>query len=1208
MSIKKESASTEEFYERAVDRAENLVEDFGDGDERFKSVEIVFSQEDDVLRQNKFTIGEIRAIRKFPLTQFNRDSQANVVLLTKALLILNKLVEEYESTGSSDLPDHIKKISDKIKVLDKAEDVFGTFQRNFVSVFDEARQRAIKTKLRAVRGKLDTMREIGYAARAVFVVKTIARSTEINEIAGLLDGANKVAFKDLMKAGDTITAYCAVSNPTGSDSNLRNAINKVAKAYGKNTRAASESAEIKKALAELKKVREDTTLSVSQKITKQQEILDQAIELPVEMKEVLKVLNEANVLVSDEENTTQIGGELGLTKEQEEAMLSKGMTIISAGAGSGKTRVLSGKVAHLIKEQKADPYSIIACSFSRKSAQDLRDKIVSATGKDLKNVDYTTIGRTTHSIAIEMMNRFDPEAGSKSILDEFEQNDLLKRAIELAKKTPTSGAPDEESFFKEQISPIPDAQRKNNVRILSMLFNVERWMEGRGWSNGQSVRLQAIRKQVADKKPVNAEDEDFVRKTLTFSRGEKILNRAFGGDAKAIKKYLDGFSLQPSTKNKTASVPSGDEAWWGFVGEELSAPSAGKAKLFITKCKSRMISPTEAFAKVDGKGEKHVANAKIYGAYQYLLGFDERMDFDDVIIRGVQVLNYAQNLREVQKQYKHIIVDEAQDLNPAQHAFFGLIAGTYEPNMKTKRAPTPVSNPSLKEDNSFTLIGDENQSIYGFRGASRSEFTGKVREGFDLKSIGINFRSGESIVNAANMLVNAKEGEGLGLVCVASAKKSSDSITHDRKKDSSKAARDVAKHIKKMTSNENTDETPRSYGIACRTNAEIIPYALALLSEGVPFKSGVNPFQHKTTKAIVRLLGFLRSSGKEQKGAVLNSWKDFGYSFPPRKYTEAVDAVVKEHKIAYGDFPSVIVNAYDERDEEKERAKLDTFKGVLGITEDTDVTLKEMVDFNYLLAAWKMDHFSSPPQAFDAALGYAPIYEDVYFTGAGGKKLHEILSESGVKAEKIGNKADELEESDAMDEESTSNDEVEDGEALALAPLPALRTLFATGNDFDAIFDKIEKMDNDAKRNQGKAGVDEDVVVLDTVHGWKGLEAEHMYVPMNAGKFPSDKVEIDPIVHDNEDEAKADKEAEERLLGYVAVTRGMKSVTILSYEKDDKGDEMEQSEFIDQMALGLCGDTPSKVASALSVLAELAGEPEDIELSDAELDEALGIF
>jgi superfamily I DNA/RNA helicase len=827
----------------------------------------------------------------------------------------------------------------------------------------------------------------------------------------------------------------------------------------------------------------------------------------------------------------------------------------------------------------------------------LRDKIVSATGKDLKNVDYTTIGRTTHSIAIEMMNRFDPEAGSKSILDEFEQNDLLKRAIELAKKTPTSGAPDEESFFKEQISPIPEAQRKNNVRILSMLFNVERWMEGRGWSKGQSARLQAIRTQVANKEAVEKDDEKLVKKILTFSRGKKILNRAFGGDAKAIKKYIGDFSLQPSKKNRVASA-SNTEAWWGFVGGELSAPSAGKAKLFITKCKSRMISPTEAFAKVDGKGEKHVANAKIYGAYQYLLGEGERMDFDDVIIRGVQVLNYAQNLKEVQKQYKHIIVDEAQDLNPAQHAFFGLIAGTYTPNMRTKGAPTPVSNPSLSEGNSFTLIGDENQSIYGFRGASRSEFTDKVEEGFDLKSIGINFRSGESIVNAANMLVNAKKGEGLGLVCVASAKKSSDSITHDRKKDSSTAARDVAKHIKKMTGSEQTDDTPRSYGIACRTNAEIIPYALALLSEGVPFKSGVNPFQHKTTRAIVRLMGFLTSSGALQKSAVLNSWKDFGYSFPPVKYKRAVDAVLALNNDPYGDFPAVISNALSKKDMDT----LSVFKEELEVEVDD---LKKVIAFNHALAKWKESSNRNPATAFDTALGYAPVEGDTFFTGEDDKKLHEILSASGVEAEEIGSDTSASESGE--DEAQAETAEVEDAEALALAPLSALRTMFATGTDFDAIFEKIEKMKLDASKNQGKADVDEDVVVLDTVHGWKGLEAEHMYVPMNAGKFPSDKVEIDPIVHDNEDDAKADKEAEERLLGYVAVTRGMKSVTLLSYEKDDKGEDMDQSEFIGQM--GICEDAPSsRVASALSVLAELAGEPEDIELSDAELDEALDIF
>ena len=82
-----------------------------------------------------------------------------------------------------------------------------------------------------------------------------------------------------------------------------------------------------------------------------------------------------------------------------------------------------------------------------------------------------------------------------------------------------------------------------------------------------------------------------------------------------------------------------------------------------------MLTPSQAWNKVHSSGVEYDIKARIYGCYQHLMGQDGLMDFDDVLIKGVQVLNTAGNLKQVQKQYKHIIVDEAQDLNPVQHTF-----------------------------------------------------------------------------------------------------------------------------------------------------------------------------------------------------------------------------------------------------------------------------------------------------------------------------------------------------------------------------------------------------------------------------------------------------------------------------------------------------------------------------------------------------------
>ena len=136
-------------------------------------------------------------------------------------------------------------------------------------------------------------------------------------------------------------------------------------------------------------------------------------------------------------------------------------------------------------------------------------------------------------------------------------------------------------------------------------------------------------------------------------------------------------------------------------------------------------------------------------------------------------------------------------------------------------------------------------------------------------SIGINFRSGENIVNAANRLASG----GLGLSCVANIKSGNDAIKHESKRDANSSARDFAEMIESATQNSQTTSEFSDFGIACRTNAEIIPYALALLEKDIPFSSGVNPFNHPSTKAIIRVMGSASLSVSDRRNALYNSWK-----------------------------------------------------------------------------------------------------------------------------------------------------------------------------------------------------------------------------------------------------------------------------------------------------------------------------------------------
>jgi superfamily I DNA/RNA helicase len=339
--------------------------------------------------------------------------------------------------------------------------------------------------------------------------------------------------------------------------------------------------------------------------------------------------------------------------------------------------------------------------------------------------------------------------------------------------------------------------------------------------------------------------------------------------------------------------------------------------------------------------------------------------------------------------------------------------------------------------------------------------------------------------------------------------------------------------------------------------------------------------------------------------ALFNSWRDFGYDFPSSFNGKTLGKVADSFKVKVEDLPDHIMDQVDEGQEDNFYTLLEA----LGI-DSKDKKKNEIFKYLEMLAHWGGEGTARPKEAFDIALGYKPIYEgdeDFYVEGPNGKKLHEILA-SKVKAsdteylsKMVSDGGGEIEPSVESEGDSQG-----DPEEYNLAPLPSLRSLFNKHESVQEALDKIKVMKSKAKRGFAKS--DEDAVVLDTVHGWKGLEVPNLYVPMIEGKFPSDKVDFDPIIHANEAQAQADKAEQEQKLAYVAVTRGMKSVTVLSYEQNEKGEELEPSEFIGKMGLDCGSKTGStKLATALEILSEDV-TIEDDDMTDAEIDEALSLY
>ena len=91
-----------------------------------------------------------------------------------------------------------------------------------------------------------------------------------------------------------------------------------------------------------------------------------------------------------------------LNKEQKKAVLkTEGPLLILAGAGSGKTKVLTTKIAYLIEECGIDPYNILAITFTNKAAKEMKDRIYKMIGEKAKNSQISTF----HSFGVEILRR-----------------------------------------------------------------------------------------------------------------------------------------------------------------------------------------------------------------------------------------------------------------------------------------------------------------------------------------------------------------------------------------------------------------------------------------------------------------------------------------------------------------------------------------------------------------------------------------------------------------------------------------------------------------------------------------------------------------------------------------------------------------------------------------------------------------------------------
>ena len=156
----------------------------------------------------------------------------------------------------------------------------------------------------------------------------------------------------------------------------------------------------------------------------------------------------------------------------------------------------------------------------------------------------------------------------------------------------------------------------------------------------------------------------------------------------------------------------------------------------ISRYKDKMIGPDEMRQQVEDANDARLFTvAKAYARYQKRLKDNDALDFDDIIFHTVRLLQENEDIRiYYQRKFRYVLVDEYQDTNHAQYLLTALLAGGYE---------------------NICVVGDDDQSIYRFRGATIENILSFEKQYHASRVIRLeqNYRSTQNILNAANSVI-----------------------------------------------------------------------------------------------------------------------------------------------------------------------------------------------------------------------------------------------------------------------------------------------------------------------------------------------------------------------------------------------------------------------------------------------------------------------
>lgn len=387
---------------------------------------------------------------------------------------------------------------------------------------------------------------------------------------------------------------------------------------------------------------------------------------------------------------------------------TEGPVLVVAGPGTGKTQLLSMRVANILRKDDVAPGNILCLTFTDNAARNMRDRLISIIGQPAYHVAIHTF----HSFGSDIINQYPDCFTGRQLLqqiDELGRYELLHEIFErLPHSNPLSAkVGDQFIFLRDTLSTIS-------------------WLKQNALKPAELHELLT-----ANEKFIEATTDELAKcfaatpSAKSLPTYEKLL--------KTVQKYVTGKRYYGFPEYALECAAELEQA----IAE---TPPGGRYATPITAWRNKWCKKDAGgqFVWKDG-GQNYRRMHAVANVYQNLLDAMAEQglyDFDDMVVEAVHAMESNDELRyNLQERYQYILVDEFQDTNKAQLRMLTALG----------------DNPVHENRPNIMAVGDDDQAIYAFQGAEVSNMVA-FAEMYDrptLISLEDNYRSSHAILEVA---------------------------------------------------------------------------------------------------------------------------------------------------------------------------------------------------------------------------------------------------------------------------------------------------------------------------------------------------------------------------------------------------------------------------------------------------------------------------